>query len=72
MTSVVICDPPSPLRRLLAQRVENVAGIDRVETVDGVAALAELLDRQQPDIVLLASQPVDAGAPATIRPSRSA
>ncbi len=67
MSEVVICDPPSPLRTVLARRIAEVPGIDSVGVVDDVEALDVLLGQERPDIVLLASQPRGARPGAAVR-----
>ncbi len=67
MTTVVICDPPSPLRGLLAERVGEVPGVAVVETVDDADTLSVRLQEGTADLVLLASRLGGARASATIR-----
>jgi DNA-binding NarL/FixJ family response regulator len=56
MTRVVLCDPPSALRDMLAGRLADVPGVVGLHVVDDIAALEGVLARQAPDVVLIASQ----------------
>jgi len=56
MPRVVICDPPTPSRRTLAQRVRAAPDVDLVATLDDPAALTGAVVDLEPDLVLLASQ----------------
>ena len=67
MTYVVVCDPPSRLRDALAQRICEVPGVDRIEIVDDVASMANLLAGPVPEVVLLASQPADVRPSVAVR-----
>ncbi len=52
---VVVCDPPSELREVLARRLSAVPGVSQLHVVDDPTALQSLLAQQQPDVVLVAS-----------------
>jgi DNA-binding NarL/FixJ family response regulator len=67
MASVVICDPPSALRQVLAQRVGSVPGISRVEVVDDLELFSPMLAEWAPDVLLVASRFSDGGSAPAIR-----
>lgn len=70
MTDLLICDPPSALRDVLAQRLAAVPEVGRVDVVDEVRDLTQALQASPVDLVLLSSRPVSARAPAVVRTIR--
>lgn len=70
MTAVVICDPPSPLRRALAERLAAVPEVTRIELAGDASALVALLDESPIDVVLLSSQPGEARASTVVQTIR--
>lgn len=71
MTSVVICDQPSDLRRVLAERVAALGEIDSVHQVDDVRGLLAVLDTgagaPAAMVVLLSSRLGELRASAVVR-----
>jgi DNA-binding NarL/FixJ family response regulator len=70
VTDLLICDPPSALRDVLAQRLAAVPEVGRVEVVDEVRDLTQALQASPVDLVLLSSRPASARAPAVVRTIR--
>ena len=66
MPRVIICDPPTPARRVLAQRVRAVPDVDLVATLDDPVALTAAVVDLAPELVLLASQGLSADATDTV------